>query len=103
MFTKEFRHELYKKTLEAYLNPDLYQFGLCNAIEQAHHFLKYGRFVILGEEWERRTWPLLCDNEEIYPEIFKHEPKNHGVYWFPIAHTKSRVFILMQAIEETKP
>lgn len=103
ILTKEFRHELYKKTLEAYLNPDLHRYGICGALEQAHHFLFYGNFVGKKDYWERRNWPLLGTSPESYPEISKYEPENHGMYWFPLEDTKSRIFILMQAIEETKP
>jgi len=103
ILTKEFRHELYKKALEAYLDPKLYQWGLCNAIEQAHHFLQYGNFVSPFGHWKRRTWPLLCGNEENYPELSKYKPEDCGCYWFPLEDNKIRIFIFTQAIEETRP
>lgn len=34
----------------------------------------------------------------------KHKPKDYySAYWFPLEDTKSRIFILEQAIEETRP
>lgn len=103
ILTKEFRHELYKKALEAYINPDLYQYGLCNAIEQAHHFFKHEHFVKKYDYWETRTWPGLSNHPECYPEIIKYKPEIRRMYWFPLEDNKTRIFILTQTIKETRP
>lgn len=40
---------------------------------------------------------------EKYPEILKHKPNMIDSYWFDYNDTESRINILKQAIEESKP
>ena len=91
--TKE-RNEIYKLALfalEEAINKNLLGRGLCWFIMVAAEQLEF---------WEANPFYYGFAS---YPEIQKHEPKEHGCYWWDIQELgiQKRIEILKQAIAET--
>lgn len=70
-------------------NPNRTGFGMCYAID-------YGLIEIDN--------PIndYGEIDEIFPLFKSFEPKNHGLYWFPITDIDSRIEILNALIENEK-
>jgi hypothetical protein len=95
--TKEQRNEIYKMAL-LYLEADYkinkkYFRGLCWQIMLASDKLE----LFFASPFKN------IPNFRCFPEIQKHEPNEHGCYWFEISEfgIHKRIKILQQAIEET--
>lgn len=85
MYTKEQRHEIYKKALDFLIEYGYFGY-MCNAIH-----LVSGKYP---------------SDMSVYPEILKGKPTvgKYASYWFPFnkqGHEK-RIEILKQAIKETE-
>ena len=92
---KEKRLAVYEKALEIYkvnIGRGVHT-GLCCAINDAQNKIFGFRLINVYQYIN------------LFPEIYKHKPKNFGSYWFP-SRTKygvnKRIWILEQAIKELK-
>lgn len=90
MFTKEEKHEFYKKMLSKYKQQIKQDdnHGFCSII--------YIITPILSHE----IIPFISLN---LPELYAYKPKQkgHGMYWFPTHITRIRIKILEECIEKT--
>jgi len=106
---KEERHTIYILALECYRKAVYAQIqrGLCSAIYNAI-FKIYNN---TPEAQESYKWDVNCyadpyNGMEGYPEILKHKPISHGIYWFDrydIEGINKRIAILEEAIQLTHP
>lgn len=92
-FTMEQRNGIYKKTLELYtrmMKRKDSKCGLCGALSTGvDKYFNNGSSYLVKVSY--------------FPEIMKHEPLDHGAYWFPVSDTQKRIDILKDAISRTEP
>ena len=101
--TKEIRHRIYKQAYKVYI--DLEPMGMCWPLEIA-------LFMVL-KDWSYETAKENSSQDElseyspylhleVYPEIAKWEPEEHGIFWFPTTNRNIRKKIFKQAIIATE-
>ena len=95
-FSKQERHEIYKKALELYEQEKMGRVGLCYCLSWSLPNTSSALYVDVYNQ---------IHFDRCFPEIAKRRPhrtEGRYSYWFPLYEWRNRVAILEGAIEETK-
>lgn len=100
--TKDIRHKVYIKALEIYENRT---YNSCTYDRTICRSIMYALVIISGIEWNDLNLYNLDPFKHInlYPELEKHKPEVRSNLWFVVDDTESRIKVLKQCIEDSKP